>query len=75
MSRLRLRFHSQIYYVIDLHKCCSMVASGNCNFCYAQNPRNTHNSNMPSPSVMGFMLLVEFEMEGVLVIVIDISVP
>jgi hypothetical protein len=52
-----------------------MVASGNYNFCYAQNPRNTHNSNLPPPSVMGFMLLVEFEMEGVLVIAIDINVP
>jgi hypothetical protein len=49
-----------------------MVASGNCNFCYAPNPRNTHNSNLPPPRVM---LLVELEMEGVLVVAIDISVP
>jgi hypothetical protein len=52
-----------------------MVASDNCNFCYAQNPRNTHNSNLPPSSVMGFMLLVELEVEGVLVVTIDIGVP
>jgi hypothetical protein len=52
-----------------------MVPNGNCNFCYAQNPRNIHNSNLPPPTVMGFMLLVELEMEGVLVVTIDISVP
>jgi hypothetical protein len=52
-----------------------MVASGNWNFYYVQNPKNTHNSNLPPPIVMGFMLLVELEMEGVLVVTIDISVP
>jgi hypothetical protein len=52
-----------------------MVASGNCNFCYAQNPRNTHNSNLPPPNVVGLRLLVEFEMEGVSIVAIDISVP
>jgi hypothetical protein len=52
-----------------------MVASGQCNFYYAQKSRNTHNPNLPPPSVMGIMLLVELEMEGVLVVTIDISVP
>jgi protein involved in ribonucleotide reduction len=60
--------------VFYLHKCCSVVASGNRNFHYVGNAINIHACNLFSPSVMGFVFLVQLEMGGVLVVAIITNV-
>jgi protein involved in ribonucleotide reduction len=61
--------------VFYLHKCCSVVASGNHNFHYFANVIDIHACNLFPLGVMGFVFLVQLEMGGVLLVIIDISDP
>jgi polyadenylate-binding protein len=48
---------------------------GNRNFRYAPNARNTPDSGVPPPGVMGSMLPAQLEMGGVPVPTVDTGVP
>jgi hypothetical protein len=60
--------------VFYLHKCCSVVASGNHNFRYVGKAISIHACNLFPLGVMGSMFLVQLEMGGVLVVAIITNV-